>query len=168
MNLRVGDVVYHKADRGTKYIITSMEIELGIPFIKTVCRWSKEEGRVGANIWGRWEEKFFTLVAPMTTLTQKEKLYTKIAFLEEKRKIKLATTSSQVDAQRVLNQEETEQVITSLSIRTGISTAMLAPITERETNSLSTEQILQEFFRQVGMDLGLHRVTTSTEEEDYF
>lgn len=155
MKFKVGDIIRQKETRGTTYKVVEVDetyvLEMvSIPAGDTYC--------------SGYKHTMFDLVKP--AMTQKEAVYAKIVFLEEKRKLKLATFLNQADAQSATPTEVIDTVITWLNTLTDTATATLADIISLEALRPDLRTLLQRHIDRQAR-LGLHLPTPSELVEHY-
>ena len=122
MKFKVGDIIRQKETRGTTYKVLSVDETYVLEMVSIPA---------GDTYISGYKHSMFDLVKP--AMTQKEAVYAKIVFLEEKRKLKLATSLNQADAQSATPTEVIDTVTTWLNTLTDTATATLADIISLET-----------------------------------
>ena len=155
MKFKVGDIIRQKETRGTTYKVLSVDETYVLEMVSIPA---------GDTYTSGYKHTMFDLVKP--AMTQKEAVYAKITFLEEKRKLKLATSLNQADAQSATPTEVIDTVTTWLNTLTDTATATLADIISLETLRPDLRTLLQRHIdRQTR--LGLHLPTPSELVEHY-
>ena len=155
MKFKVGDIIRQKETRGTTYKVLSVDETYVLKMVSIPA---------GETYISGYKHSMFDLVKP--AMTQKEAVYAKITFLEEKRKLKLATSLNQADAQSATPTEVIDTVTTWLNTLTDTATATLADIISLETLRPDLRTLLQRHIdRQTR--LGLHLPTPSELVEHY-
>ena len=142
MKFKVGDLLRQIGTMYPTYKVTKADDTHVLEMVSTLG-----EGYVYTS---GYKHTMFELVKP--AMTQKEAIYAKITFLEAKRKLKLATSSKQVDAQSATPTEVIDTVTTWLNTLTDTNTATLADIISLETLRPDLRTLLQRHIdsRRVG------------------
>jgi len=155
MKFKVGDIIRQKETRGTTYKVLSVDETYVLEMVSIPA---------GDTYISGYKHSMFDLVKP--AMTQKEAVYAKITFLEEKRKLKLATSLNQADAQSATPTEVIDTVTTWLNTLTDTATATLADIISLETLRPDLRTLLQRHIERQAR-LGLHLPTPSELVEHY-
>ena len=156
MKFKVGDIIRQKEGSNTTYKVLEVDDTWVLKMVSMA-----EEGYVYTS---GYKHAMFLLVK--AAQTPKEAVYAKIAFLEEKRKLKLATSLNQADAQSATPTEVIDTVTTWLNTLTDTATATLADIISLETLRPDLRNLLQRHIERQTR-LGLHLPTPSELVEHY-
>ena len=155
MKFKVGDIIRQKETSGTTYKVVEVDDLYVLEMVSIPA---------GDTYTSGYKHSMFDLVKP--AMTQKEAVYAKITFLEEKRKLKLATSLNQADAQSATPTEVIDTVTTWLNTLTDTATATLADIISLETLRPDLRTLLQRHIERQAR-LGLHLPTPSELVEHY-
>ena len=155
MKFKVGDIIRQRDTSRTTYKVLEVDDTYVLKMVSIPA---------GDTYTSGYKHSMFNLVKP--AMTQKEAVYAKITFLEEKRKLKLATSLNQADAQSATPTEVIDTVTTWLNTLTDTATATLADIISLETLRPDLRTLLQRHIDRQAR-LGLHLPTPSELVEYY-
>ncbi len=141
MKFKVGDIIRQTGTQSPTFKV----LEVDDTYVLKMVRISNDDIYISG-----YKHTIFELVKPV--MTQKEAVCAKIVFLEAKRKLKLATSSKQVDVQSATPTEVIDTVTTWLNTLTDTATATLADIINMETLRPDLRTLLQRHIerQQVG------------------